>query len=203
VEWVDAADEDRHLALLSIFPIRERRSQTGMTYLLGDREYPVQRGFLDATISVNEKYRLRCIGVHLKSKRDVTEGDQNLMRRNEAHLLRRYLDEALRAEPEVNLVVYGDFNDSSSEPPIRAVQGVRGSPGYLGAIQVKDDRGEAWTHHWSSADIYSRIDFLFYSRGVAPEIDHGHSFICSRDDWESGSDHRMIVAGIVPVDRRQ
>ena len=202
-EWVDAADEDRHLALLTTFSIVNRRSQTGLTYLLGDKEFPVQRGFLDATISVNPKYQLRCIGVHLKSKRDVAEGEQDLMRRNEAHLLRRYLDEVLRAEPEVNLMVYGDFNDSCNEPIIRSIQGLRGSPGYFGSIHLKDEHGEAWTHHWSSADIYSRIDFLLYSKGLSPEIDHEHSFIYGRDDWEGGSDHRMIVAGIVPADRRR
>lgn len=201
-EWVDAADEERRLALLSTFPIVDRNSQTQLTYLMNDRDFPVQRGFLDVTIALGN-YHLRCVGVHLKSKREVPEGEENLMRRNEAHLLRRYVDGILGADPGANLLVYGDFNETCNEPAIRAVQGSHGSPGYLAAIDVQDDRGETWTHHWSAADTYSRLDYLFCSRGLSPEIDRHRSFIHTRSDWETGSDHRMVVACIVPEERRR
>lgn len=203
VEWVDAADEERHLALFSAFPFVEKNSQTRLTYVMGDREYPVHRGFLDATVAVNGSYRLRCVGVHLKSRREVAEGDQELMRRNEAHLLRKYLDRVFREEPWVNLLVYGDFNDTRNEVSIRAIQGPPGAPGNLRPIDLVDDQGEAWTHHWALADIYSRIDFLFYSKGLSPEIERSRSFVYARDDWERGSDHRMIVATIMPEERRR
>lgn len=202
LEWVDAADEERRLALFSSFPIVSRNSQVRLTYLLNDRDFPVQRGFLDVTLALGE-YRLRCLGVHLKSKREVPEAEENLMRRNEAHLLRRYVDGILSAEPGTNLLVYGDFNETGNEPAIRAVQGVHGSSGYLAAIEARDDRGETWTHHWSAADIYSRLDFLFCSRGLSPEIDRKSSFIHTRSDWETGSDHRMVVATILPDERRR
>lgn len=203
VEWVDAADEDRHLALFSRFPIVERNSQAKLTYLLGEREHAVGRGFLDATVEAPGGYRLRCVGVHLKSKREVPDGDQEWMRRNEADLLRKHVNGIQQRQPEVNLLVYGDFNDTVNEGAIRAIQGAFGSPGYLTALPVQDDRGETWTHHWAAADTYSRIDFIFYGRGLGPEIERQHSFVCAREDWETASDHRAVVAAIWPGERRR
>jgi len=196
LEWVDGADEERHLALLSRFPIIARHSQVDLTYRLGDREFPVQRGFLDVTIQVDEDYQLRCIGVHFKSKREVPEGDQALMRRNEARLLREHVDAIQADDPDANLLVYGDFNDTRNEAPIRAIQGRFGSDRYLGSIYLKDSLGMAWTHHWSYANLYSRIDFIFHNQALYPEIIEERSFLLFREDWEEGSDHRLLVAAI-------
>ena len=51
-EWVQAADPDRHLALLSRFPTVARQPQTRLSYLLDETKLPVQRGFLDVTLQI-------------------------------------------------------------------------------------------------------------------------------------------------------
>jgi len=199
-EFVQAADTDRHLALLSRHPIVARHSQTQLHYLLDESKLPVQRGFLDVTIQITDSYRLRCIGTHLKSRRDVPEANEALMRRNEAHLLRQYADAILTAEPDTNLLVYGDFNDARNAPPVRAITGMRGAATYLTALTPVDAGGQRWTYYFDQSDTYSRVDFLLASKGLNPEIEDEKCIIYSGNDWLAASDHRAVTAVIRPVD---
>lgn len=200
-DLVRAGDSDRSLALLSRFPIVATGHQTSLTYLIDKETYPVQRGILDATVAVNENYRLRLLGLHLKSKRPVPEADQALMRRNEAHLLRKHIDRILDANPKVNLLVYGDFNDTRNEPPIKAIQGRFGAADYLRDIQLADEQGDRWTYYWSFADQYSRFDFVFVNEALYPEINLEACRIATGPDWFTASDHRPLVIAVVPEDR--
>lgn len=201
-ELVLAADTDRHLALLSRFPIMARHPQTRLSYLLDESRFPVQRGFLDVTIQVTAEYQLRCIGTHLKSRRDVPEASEALMRRNEAHLLRQYVDDILTRNPETNLLVYGDFNDTRDQPPVRAVAGARTAGTSLTPVAPADDAGQRWTYYFAGSDTYSRIDFLLSSKDLNPELDDKHCRIYSGADWSLASDHRAITALIRPKDAK-
>lgn len=206
VEWVEGADPVRHLVLLSQYPIVARNSVRDLTYQIGEVEFALSRGILDATVQVNPDYQLRLVGCHLKSKRPVPDADQALMRRNEAHLLRQHVEAIFDGDREVNLLVYGDFNDTRNEVPIKAVQGRFGSDRYLTALRLKDRFGLSWTHHWSFAEIYSKIDFIMVSPGAYREINQDGSFIyhyMTQDDseaWAKASDHRPLVTAIRPID---
>lgn len=129
-EYVRAYDEDRHLALVSRFPIVARNSQTDVSFELNGAKERVRRGFLDVTVQINPDYQLRCVGVHLKSKLPVPEGE-SLVRRYEAQKLRSYLDAILAKNTKTNLLCYGDLNDSRNEPTVQAVAGVRGTAGFM------------------------------------------------------------------------
>ena len=201
-ELVEGADSERHLAILSRFPIVARNHQTKLTYLLDETLLPVQRGFLDVTLQITPAYQLRCVGAHLKSRRDVPEADESLMRRNEAHLLRQHADGILKAEPETNLLVYGDFNDTRETPAVRAVSGTRGTPAALTPVAVSDAAGERWTYYFQESDTYSRIDFLFASRGLNPELEDKSCRIYSGLDWLKASDHRPLTALIYPEEKK-
>lgn len=196
-------DVERCLALISRFPIVATNHQSDLSYPLAQRRMPFSRGILDVTIQVNDDYQLRALGVHLKSKREVPEADQTLMRRYEADLTRQYVEAIIRTDPETNVILFGDFNDSPHEPPISAIQGKYGSPGYLKDIRVEDDLGYKWTYCWSHADQYSRFDYLFVNKGLLPEIDDDEdsSFIVSDPVWSIASDHRPVVTTIVAEDR--
>ena len=197
-EHVQGDDPDRHVALLSRFPITSRQPVTQLRYLLDNSEFPVQRGFLDISIAVTPAYSLRLVGAHLKSQRDVPEADQALMRRNEAHLLRQHLDSILTAAPETNLLVYGDLNDTRDQPGIKAVKGLRGSTVALTEIAAEDASGERWTFYYPEADEYSRIDFLLASPALLPEVRENQSFLYSGKDWIQASDHRPVTTVIHP-----
>jgi endonuclease/exonuclease/phosphatase family metal-dependent hydrolase len=201
-EYVTAGDTERHVALLSRFPIVERNSQTDLSFELNGVREPFQRGILDVTLEINKDYRLRVLVTHLKSKRPVPQGEA-LIRRNEAILLRRHIERILEKDPETNLLLMGDLNDTKGQPPIREIAGVRGSAAYMQDILLKDAQGDRWTHHWSKEDIYSRLDYALVSKGLEPEVDYRRSRIERPDRWWIASDHRPIVVAIRPRDRKR
>lgn len=192
---------DRNLALLSRFPIKESHSRDDYTYRIYDQKFPFQRGVLDATVQVTKDYELRCILLHLKSKREVSEADQSEMRLNEAQLARSHLDKIFQSKPDANILVMGDLNEFRNEAPIKAVQGFFGGRGYLSAISLSDLHGFRWTHHWSFADSYSRFDYAMVSRGITGEVDRRKSYIHHWENWDDASDHRPLVVSVVPVDK--
>ena len=198
-ELVTAASGwDRNLGLLSRFPIVESHSRDDLAYSIGKTRLPFQRGILDVTIEPNKDYRLRCVGLHLKSKLTVPEADQAEMRRNEAHLARKHIDAIFEANPTVNLLVYGDFNDYPNELPVKSIRGKYRSPGYLTDLKPADRFGFRWTHHWSHQDLYARIDFTLVSDGLSPEIDRDRCHIFHPENWDDASDHRPMVISLTP-----
>jgi endonuclease/exonuclease/phosphatase family metal-dependent hydrolase len=201
-EYVQSDDEDRRLALVSRFPIVHRDSAVKVRYTLNGTQQTVKRGILDVTVQVAPGYQLRCVGVHLKSKLPAPEGEA-LIRRHEAAKLREHLDAILSANPAVNLLCYGDFNDSKNQPMFSEVSGVRGTPGHMTDLPARDAHGDRWTHHWPVADEYSRIDFLFASPGLRPEVKRDSATVYRSDSWEQASDHRPVFVTITPVEKRR
>ncbi len=200
-EYVAAADPDRRLALVSRFPIVARQSLADVPFELNGQPEKVRRGFLDVTIQVAPDYALRMVGVHLKSKLAVAEGEA-VVRRYEAQQLRRHVEKALTADPQVNLLCYGDFNDTKEQPMFAAVTGVRGTATYLDDVPAKDDLGDRWTHCWKTADLYSRIDYLFASPALVREVVPGSGRVYRSEFWSDASDHRAVFATIIPVNRK-
>ena len=201
-EYVQAEDEDRHLALLSRFPIVHRDSAAKVRYALNGAPQSVKRGFLDVTLQITPRYELRCVGTHLKSKLPTPEGEA-LVRRHEAAKLREHLDAILSANPGVNLLCYGDFNDSKNQPMFSEITGVRGTPNHMTDLAARDVHGDRWTHHWPVADEYSRIDYLFASPGLLPEVKRVTATVYRSEFWEQASDHRPIFVTIIPVEKRR
>jgi len=195
-EHSHGGDPTRSLALLSRFPIVATNSQENLKYQIDEQVFSVNRGFLDATVELKPGFELRCVGVHLKSKRQVPEADEMLMRRNEAHLLRQHLESILKEEPETRVAVYGDFNEHRNAAPIVEIEGVPGMELSMMDILLKDSRGQTWTHYWQGADVYSRFDYFFVSRPLQSYVDKKGSYIYDVPDFFEGSDHRPIVMKI-------
>ena len=198
-EWVEGPDPDRHLALLSRVPIFRRDSLPRVSFELEGTPQLVRRGFLDVTVRVNAGYELRLVGVHLKSRLPVPAGEE-LIRRREAELLRRHVDTILMEEPGVNLLVYGDFNDTREQPVMRHLLGPMGGPFSLHEVPVEDAQGQRWAHHRQASDVYSRIDFLLVNRALRREVT-GVGRISSPKQWRRASDHRLISMAILPENR--
>jgi endonuclease/exonuclease/phosphatase family metal-dependent hydrolase len=196
--YVEGADAVRHVALLSRLPIVAHHSRSDVRYLLNGVEERVQRGFLDVTVQVNPQYQLRLVGAHLKSKLAAAE-DEAVMRRHESRLLRRHIEGILSADPQVNLLLFGDFNDQRNEPAIQEIMGTRGSATYLADLPAQDSVGDRWTHYWKAADVYSRFDYLFASPALLREVRKEKTMIYRGPDWLSASDHRPVYTSIQPV----
>jgi endonuclease/exonuclease/phosphatase family metal-dependent hydrolase len=194
-EYVNAADPNRHLALLSRFEIVERHSEKSLFFDLNGQREAVERGFLDVTIEVNPSYRLRLVGAHLKSKLAVPSGEA-LLRRNEARLLRQHIEAVLSKDPNANLLVYGDLNDTKDQPAIQEILGPRQSPNRLSDILLADAQGDHWTYYRQLSDTYDRIDYILTNQALLPQIDQSQSGVYRSSDWYSASDHRPVVTVI-------
>jgi endonuclease/exonuclease/phosphatase family metal-dependent hydrolase len=191
-EYVNGPDRDRHLALLSRFTIVERHSEKDLFVDLNGQRAPVERGFLDVTIEVDPTFRLRVVGAHLKSKLAVPSGEA-LLRRNEAHLLRQHIDGVLSKDPNENLLVYGDLNDTKDQPAIQEILGPRQGPNRLQEIPLADAQGDRWTYYRRLSDTYDRIDFILADKALLPQIDQARSYLYRSIDWYTASDHRPVV----------
>lgn len=194
-EYVQAADPDRHLALVSRFPIVARNSASDVSFELNGRPEKLRRGILDVTVQVNAGYRLRLVGVHLKSKLPIPEGEA-MIRRLEAQLVRKHLEAILTAEPRTNLLCYGDFNDTKNEPMFQEIAGARGSVTHMTDLVARDEFGDKWTQYWKAADLYSRIDYLFASPMLYREVVPAKSRVYRSEYWNEASDHRPIFTTI-------
>lgn len=192
-EWLDGGDRDRHLALASRYPIVERHSIAEVV-LQSDFAYEkVRRGILDVTIAVTPEVHIRCVGVHLKSKLAARE-DEGFIRRTEARLLRNHIDAILAADPNVQLLVYGDFNDTKNSASLREVAGKRGAKETMLPLRLCDTEGDYWTHHWAAQDSYSRIDFIFVNRRLAQAVERSKCYIERSPELAVASDHRPLLA---------
>ncbi|HEY8900977.1 MAG TPA: endonuclease/exonuclease/phosphatase family protein [Chthoniobacterales bacterium] len=196
-EWHEGIDSERHVAVLSRFPIVERASQDRIDIDIDGRPNGMQRGILDVTIEPAPGYRLRLIGLHLKSRRKVPNVDEATLRAREAWSVRQYLDGILDKAPNTRLLLFGDLNASKDAYPVREILGPPG-PTRLTDIPVADSRGERWTHYFTTADEYSRIDFFMASTALLPQIDRQKSGVDDSPRWHDASDHRALFLTIDP-----
>jgi endonuclease/exonuclease/phosphatase family metal-dependent hydrolase len=206
-EHVTGYDTNIHVALLSKFPIVARRAHTNDNFLLSGRRFRVSRGFVEVDIKVNDHYTFTLIGAHLKSRRPVPEADEAEMRFEEAKVLRAKIDARFAADPNVNLIVLGDFNDTYNTKAIKEVVG-RGKNGLVDTRPAERNgdnlpnptnpryqpRNVAWTHYYGVEDTYSRLDYILLSHGMAREWVTNETYVLTIPNWGLGSDHRPIVA---------
>lgn len=206
-EHVTGWDTNIHVAVLSRFPMVARHPHTNDSFLLNGRRFHVSRGFSDVDIQVNANYQFTLIGAHLKSRRPVPEADEAEMRLEEAKLLREIVDKKLTANPNANLVVLGDFNDTYDTKGIKEIVG-RGKTKLVDTRPAERNgdnqphptnpryspRNITWTHYYGVEDSYSRIDYLMLSPGMAREWVTNETYIPTISNWGVGSDHRPLVA---------
>ena len=114
----------------------------------------------------------------------------------------------------MNFAVLGDFNDYYNSKPVKALIG-RGKSqlvdtrpgernGDSGPNLINSNgfpRNESWTYFYGVEDVYSRIDFVLLSPGMAREWDRVNSWIPVVANWGHGSDHRPVVTTFVASDK--
>jgi len=201
-EYVPGHDTNIHVAVLSRFPIIARRQYTNDSYLLFGRRHRVSRGFAEVIIQPSPGYVFTLITAHLKSRRPVPEGDEEAMREQEAVALREKVDVLLRGNPDINLVVLGDFNDLQDSKSTRALIG----KGRFALVDTRpaertcygessgEPRNVTWTYFYQKEDTYQRIDYVLLSAGMAREWNKDGTYVCAEPNWGVASDHRPIVA---------
>lgn len=205
-EIITGGDTNIHVAVLSRFPIVARHPHTNESYLLHGRRFHVERGILEVDIQITPNYHLTVMAAHLKSKRPVPVADQAEMRLMEATILREKIDAQLQADPDVNLVVLGDFNDTKNSQPIRTIRG-RGRKALMDTRPAEQNGDTApplrptydppnitWTYFYGAEDSYTRVDYIMLSPGLAQEWVKDETYVFAAPNWGLASDHRPIVA---------
>lgn len=195
-EHAGGSDKTRHLAFLSRYPIASTNSQSELFYELEGERTQIRRGILHATVDF-EGDLIHFLGAHLKSKREIPEADQELIRRNEAYLLRQQADSILKEDKTALVVAYGDFNDTKRSTAVRSISGPGNSNAYLEPIYLEDNRGEVWTHFWKYQHVYSRFDYVMVSKELRPWIVEEESYIIDHPDNDIASDHRALLVTFV------
>ncbi|BCX50320.1 endonuclease [Haloferula helveola] len=186
------ADDTRRLAMLSRFPFASTQLHESLEYELEGKTMGMGRGILDATVD-SPIGPIRFLGAHLKSKREIPEADQEMMRRAEAHLLRDQATSILTADPSARLIVYGDMNDTRQASAIRTIRGPSKGPTKLGMAFMRDSRAETWTHFWEYQDVYSRFDYVFFSMPMTDGVLWDECRIIDDPEWKDASDHRALL----------
>jgi len=198
---VEGGDQERRLAVLAKWEPVEVQHDVTAFYNLGGLHVRVQRGFANCTFQWANGYRLHLLGAHLKSKVYHQLG-QTDMRRYEARQLRYLVNGILDKEPDANILVVGDMNDSPNASPVTTLLGRR----YKDEKQLYDlrplDRYDlAWTHLWQAGDVYSRIDYALATYGLLPEVDLDKTCLPELGSLQLASDHRPLVVTLTPVEK--
>lgn len=189
---LEAADTDRHVAVLSKVPFKEVRRHTRVPISYFGQPDVVKRGVLEvvfATVAGDFSVFI----VHFKSKHTERKDDPGsaLQRALEAEAVRdlvlaRYPDPA-----KAKFIVCGDWNDTRNSRPVQAMQ-KRGDTAIGEILPASDSRGEGWTHFFRRDVTYSHIDYLMVSPALKPFVADGRAKIWDGPGTTEASDHRAV-----------
>ena len=205
-EHVSGADTNIHVAVLSRFPFVARHPHTNDNFLLDGKRFRVSRGFAEVEIQAATNFTFTLIAAHLKSRRPVPQADEAELRLQEAKVLRGIIDEHFKADPNVKLIVLGDFNDVKSSDSTKAIIGrgkfkltdtrpaERNGDNAPNSNPRYDPRTVTWTYHYGLDDTYARIDYILLSPAMARNWVTNETYALTIPNWGIGSDHRPIVA---------
>ena len=202
-QHVGAWDTNLHVAFLSKHPFTAVRHHTNENYLHRGRRFHVLRGFGEVEVEF-ENRRITLITGHLKSKRQSPEADQELLRLEEATLLREKIDQHLGINPNRDLIVLGDFNDGIGTRVYSTLIGK--GRNRLFDTQPHEKNGDSmpnqnpqyeprrirWTHYYAKEDLYSRIDMVLLSPSLRHFYRPEQSYVLALKNWGAASDHRPI-----------
>lgn len=189
---LEAADADRHVALLSKLPLKDVQKHSAVPVaFLGQKEV-VKRGVLEVTVATAAG-DLTIFVLHLKSRRTEMKEDPEgaAQRLAEAEAVRDLVLTRFPDPAKAQFIICGDWNDTRMSKPVRALD-KRGKTDVGEILRGYDSHGETWTHFYRREDTYSRIDYILVSPGLKPLVEGGRSSIFDGPDALEGSDHRLI-----------
>lgn len=193
--WVRGEEgEQRHLALLSRLPIKQKIAHLDLEFSYFGKTTRPRRGLMEVEFLTNE-LSWRLFNLHLKSK--WTERDDDLqaadLREKEARAIRDYIRSVYPPQTNPVHLVIGDFNDFKNTAPIRRFQKVNKTTLHH-MLPCQDTMGYFWTHYYKKQDSYARLDYIFASPAMFERYIQGSARVNDSIRCLEGSDHRMVYA---------
>lgn len=189
----DAADADRHVALLSKRPLKGVTTHRDLQFsYLGGKER-VKRGLLEATVSTAAG-DVTLFALHLKSRfTDRPEDPLSATRRaGEGTAIRDRVLERFPQPATARYLILGDCNDGRTSRAVGHLQ-KRGRTEVAHLLSAADSRGELWTHVFRREESYSRVDQILVSPGLRTAVKDGTARIFDGDGVREASDHRPVM----------
>lgn len=190
---LEAADDDRHVAVLSRRPFSSvvRHATLEFAYFGGKER--VKRGLLELHLATSAG-DLVIFALHLKSRFTDRPDDPRSARRREgeaeairAAVLRRCPDPAT-----ARFVIAGDFNDDKGSKAVQRLRR-RGEAEIAELLPATDARGETWTHVYRKEDSYTRVDHVLVSPALRAHVAEQSARIYDGAGVAEASDHRPVV----------
>lgn len=204
----DGPDEDRHVALLSRWPlravrtlvpeVRSPRAASGKSEPAPEdaQEAASRRGALVAVVDTPDGPLCVCV-LHLKSRRTVDELDPEARawRAAEARALRDALETSAEVRSGMPVVLGGDCNSGPASAELAALA-TRGERTLWRRLPATDFSGATWTYARTSTGDYGTIDHLFLREGAnVPRPVRAWVVPCGGETTPCRpSDHRPVAA---------
>jgi len=189
----EAADAERHVAVLSRIPFRRTQTHADLDFPYFGGRAKVKRGLLEVVVPLGGG-DLALFAVHLRSRFTERRDDPEaaVFRAGEAGAIRDFLLRRFPDPASARFVLLGDCNDTRDSKPLRLLTR-RGATRILTMLGAVDRNGESWTYHYGKDDTYSRIDYILASPGLAPAIPLGAARVFDGPGVGEASDHRPVV----------
>ena len=188
----DAADADRHVAVLANVPLRSVVTHRELVFTYFGKKERVKRGLLEFTLTT-ESGDVTCFAVHLKSRfTDRAEDPLSATRRSgEATAIRDLILRRFPSPGTARFMILGDCNDGRTSKALAFLQ-KRGATKIATLLAAEDSRGEAWSHAFRREETYSRVDHILVSAPLLTGVDGGAAKIYDGPGVRGASDHRPV-----------
>jgi endonuclease/exonuclease/phosphatase family metal-dependent hydrolase len=193
--WMEGADPDRHVVVMSKVPFSGVERHAGLEYKYFEGRETIRRGLLEVQFKTgNTNWSL--FTVHLKSKFTIRDDDpeSRIMREGEARAIRDFIKKKYPVDGGYPYLLVGDFNDTPNSKPVTRIL-KSGSTRLSQYLLCQDNKGRIWTHFWNKGGTYAQIDYIFASPamlGLLPEKELTKGMIEDSEDTLVASDHRMV-----------
>ena len=196
MQTVESSDKGSVLAVISKIKPDKFEALTDIKYKIDDREIPVSNGFAHCVFNVNG-YKFHLVAANLKDRRKHPEFNQTDMRRYEARQLRYLVNDISKKDPDSNILIIGNLNDTCGMSPLKELYSRRsGIEKRLFDIRPLDSMKTSWTYWNRETDDFERIDYALASFPMISEIVREKTAVIQTDNWKKFSNHRPLLVNI-------
>ena len=189
----EAADAERHVAVLSRRPFRRVAAHASLDFRYFDGREKVKRGLLEVAVDMADG-ELALFVVHLKSRLTERADDPESARRRagEAEAIRDFILRRFPDPSAARFLLVGDCNDTAGSRPVRLLTQRGGNP-VARAVEAADPRGDTWTYAYRRDGSYLRFDFVLVSPALWPAVADGAGQVYDGPGVREASDHRPVL----------